>query len=80
MSDYSKMKRGPEMTGWLRAPAAESFTRQLGEKRDKALAELIGAAAVSVDPKVTKAHAVWVELNSLTTYLQNARRESEGDD
>lgn len=80
MSDYSKMKRGPEMTGWLRAPAAEAFTKQLAARRDVALANLLGAASVSSDPKVTKAHAVWGELETLTTYLQNARRESEGDD
>lgn len=80
MSDYSKMKRSPEMTGWLRAPAAESFVKALADKRSQALTDLIGVAGMSTDPKVTRAQAKWAELESLVAYLGNARKEGRDED
>lgn len=80
MSDWSTMKRGPEMTGWLRAPAAGMFLKHVREHRDRALSNLIGAAAMASDPKVTKAHSQWVELDGLVKYLEKSRSESTGDD
>lgn len=79
MTDFSGFRRSPEFTGWLRAPAAEMFLKQVHERSDLALTELLGACAKSEDPRVARAFTRYTELANLEKFLQNSKKES-GDD
>lgn len=73
-------KRSPEFIGWLKEPSADRFVRDLREQRDQALQVLIGAAALSDDPKVRERHASWKMLNDTHSFLANSRKESAIED
>lgn len=72
-------KKSPEFIGWLKAPSADRYVRDLTEQRDAALQTLIGAAGLSDDPKVRERHAAWKKLEEITLFLRNSRRESSED-
>lgn len=72
-------KRSPEFIGWLKQPSADRYVRDLREQRDAALQTLIGAAALSEDPKVRERHASWRLLNETHNFLVNSRRNEEAD-
>jgi hypothetical protein len=80
MIEFSKFKRGPDFTGWLRAPQAEKFVQQLQVQEAAAMAQLIGACAMTTDPKVAGKLAAWQTITDLTRFLGNARKESSNED
>jgi hypothetical protein len=80
MIDYSKFKRGPDFTGWMRAPQAEKFVAQLGEQQQIALAELFGACSVTTDPAVARKFTAFNTVANLTKFLVNSRKESSSED
>lgn len=73
-------KQGAELTGWLRAPAAERFLKDLGTQHLEASAVLMGACSVSSDPAVRAAYSQWKTLFDLTQFLQNSRKESSTEE
>lgn len=80
MIDLKKLPKGPDFTGWLRAPAAEHFAKALDAAGAEALKNLLGAAGMSEDHKVRHYHAEWKTLTDLASFLKQSRKESPGDD
>jgi hypothetical protein len=68
-------KRTPEFIGWLKAPSADRYVRDLRDQRDAALQLVLGAASCSEDPKVRERYTAWKTLNELHTFLAKSRTE-----
>lgn len=79
MTDYSKFRKSADMIDWMRTAQAEHFAKQLAVQVYDAHKELLALCAKSSDPKVTSAVTRWSELNALTTFLVNSRKESTGE-
>ena len=75
MTDYSKFRKSTDMLDWMRTTQAQYFVKQLSEKLETAHDNLVATCLKSTDPKVTAAATQWNELNTLTAYLKNARKE-----
>jgi hypothetical protein len=73
-------KQGAEFTGWLRAPAAERFIKDLNDQVEAAHAALLGACAMSSDPGVQGHFQKWKTLTDMAGFLNASRRESLRED
>lgn len=76
------MKISPEMTSWLRQPAAERYIKDQQKLVAAALETLLGTCSCSEDCRVRELWARWRTLTDQTQALVNARKESatEEDD
>lgn len=55
----------------------DGFMKDLRDGVAAAHSEMVGACAVSSDPRVTAAWARWKTYQDLTTHLEQARRKAE---
>lgn len=73
-------KQGAELTGWLRAPVAERFLKDLDGQVSEALDGLAGACSLSTDPAVRGRYQNWKTLSDMALFMRNARKESSTED
>lgn len=74
------MRVSPELTGWLRAPAADRYVKDLQKQAQDALELLLGTSSCSEDPRVREHYIRWKTLTEQIGFLTKARKESATDD